>query len=155
MPQRHSDAVIAEARRLWEAGSLNEVEIEAKTGIPRGTLRSRASREGWLRPRPPTASAVLRAADRVSLVARLFRSFERQIADLERRFSLEGEADEKDARMLAVLAKTFETLNGLKAEEERKQDDAVDLGRLRAELAARLRGLGGDGAGPGDMDREP
>ena len=144
---RHSDAAIAEARRLWEAGELNEVEIALRTGIAAGGIRSRATREGWVRLKAPRKAAALRAADRVSLVTRLFRSFERQIADLERRFELaEGEADEKDARMLAVLAKTFETLNGLKAEEDRKQDDAVDLERLRAELASRLGGLAQGGA---------
>ena len=144
---RHSDAAIAEARRLWEAGELNEVEIALRTGIAAGGIRSRATREGWVRLKAPRKAAALRAFARVSFLARLFRSLGGQIVALDSRFELaEGEADEKDARMLAVLAKTFETLNGLKAEEDRKQDDAVDLERLRAELASRLGGLAQGGA---------
>ncbi|MCX5512132.1 hypothetical protein C3941_08685 [Kaistia algarum] len=150
----HSAEKIAEARRLWEAGELNEVEIGLRTGMSSGGIRGRAKREGWTRPRAPGRDAALRAADRVSLVTRLFRSFERQITDLEKRFaSAEGGADEKDARMLAVLAKTFETLNGLKAEEDRKNDVAVDLDQLRQALAKRLERLDPGGAEPGGGDR--
>ncbi len=150
----HSDETVAAVRRLYEEGVLSEAEIELRTGMPRGTFRARAEREGWVRPHAPTRAAAIRAADRVSLVARLFRSFERQIADLEKRFAAaDGESDEKDARMLAVLAKTFETLNGLKAEEDRKKDVAVDLDTLRAELAKRLERLDPGGPEPGGGDR--
>ncbi|MCX5497648.1 hypothetical protein OSH11_23320 [Kaistia dalseonensis] len=147
----------AAIRADCEAGLLSQRAIAEKHGQTRPTIMKRALAEGWAMPaaRPGRRAAhpkpAHRLPDRAALVARLFRSFERQIAALEKRYAGGGAAaDEKDARMLAALARTFETLNGLRADEEKEERNhaPVDHDALRAELARRMAALDPAGLGP-------
>ncbi len=97
-------------------------------------------------PRRPTAT------QRSALVVRLLRAAERQVEEIERR--LVGEEPElgdreRDARTLAVLARTMRELTALDAlnrarsgrkEAMRKNDEPVprDVGELRRSLARKL-----------------
>ncbi len=125
-------------------------DIAEAFGTTVGALSAQAKRGGWLR---PGAGAVLsEGGDDGKLLGRLFRAFERQVTDLEQRFAAGGgSVEEKDARTLAVLAKTFETLSKLRDERGEDVDAAVvDLGELRARLAQRLAALAPDGHPGGD-----
>ncbi|MEP9352061.1 hypothetical protein ABLE93_00530 [Xanthobacter sp. KR7-65] len=106
--------------------------------------------------------------DRKGLLRRLWRAAERQINEIEDRLARAADpvaedaapraaADtEKDARALAVLARTLRELSALEADarkmrKAKTQDDGIrDLDSFRRELARRLDRLreGGDGAGP-------
>ncbi len=125
--------------------------IAAEHGVAYDTLWRRARKAGWTRPgEAPRAPLV---DDDGKLLGRLFRAFERQIADLEQRFlSGESAVEERDARTLAVLAKTFETLAKLRdahagggAGEDgsgaSEEGGHVDLDELRQRLARRLDAL--------------
>jgi hypothetical protein len=86
------------------------------------------------------------------LVARLFRAFERQVAEIEARFTDPGlRAEEKDARTLGTLARTLETLMALERDDGRtaKDPEPADRDRLNAELVRRLRRWAEGGEGPG------
>jgi hypothetical protein len=83
-------------------------------------------------------------------VARLHHAFGRQLAQLEKRAKEErGQALEKDARSLGVLAKTLETLieldrDGAKVGEPEPPDRDVE--ELDADLAARIEAWAAGGA---------
>lgn len=159
------DGVWADARLRYERGEEAVDAIAADVGISSATLRRRVRHEGWLRP----SEAALQPPDEEKLLSRLFRAFQRQIEDLEQRFGAEaGGVEERDARTLAVLAKTFETLAKLRegrSEEEAaigEEGEDVDLDELRTRLARQLEALppyeemagGGAGAVRG-ADHEP
>ncbi len=117
-------ALKADARRHVEGTTLPLREIARRLDIAASTLSRWKAEESWVRPagapvRPPfsgngpgkTASA---AARRTRMLGRLYRVFDRQAGDLEARAAKPGATtDEKDARTLAVLAKTLETLIAL------------------------------------------
>lgn len=147
-----SEAAWAEVRARYET-TIDPVRDIAKAhGITHVVLWRRAKKLGWTRPDevPPVPEG---AADD-KLLGRLFRAFERQIADLEQRFlTAPGSIEEKDARTLSVLAKTFETLAKMRDERGGAVEDAdVDLDDLRARLAERLAGLGPPRLGAGGAD---
>ncbi|SHE62257.1 hypothetical protein SAMN02745157_0575 [Kaistia soli DSM 19436] len=156
-----SEAVWASVRARFEGTIDPIVDIAHQHGMSHVALWRRAKRDGWVRPHQ--APSVPLAAEDDKLLGRLFRAFERQVADLEQRFLAGGGSiEEKDARTLSVLARTFETLAKLRDEREGPVDEgSVDLDDLRARLAQRLsaldpRGLaasGADGADGGGVDR--
>jgi hypothetical protein len=90
--------------------------------------------------------------ERCSLVARLWRTAERQVRDIEVRLARDQQEPaerERDARVLAVLVKTLRELTALdeakadmksQPEAPAADDDAVprDLDELRRELARRV-----------------
>jgi hypothetical protein len=89
---------------------------------------------------------------RASLTARLWRAAEMQAAEIEARLSA-GERpiaeSERDARVLAILAKTLRELSSaslIPDEEEKEDDDATpdDVETLREALAQRLRRIAED-----------
>lgn len=135
--------------------------IAAEHDISYEALWRHAKRAGWVR--PGATPKVPELGDDDKLLGRLFRAFDRQVADLEQRFlSGGGSVEEKDARTLSVLAKTFETLAKLRDEREGPADaESVDLDDLRARLAQRLSALdprgvaaaGADGADGGGDER--
>lgn len=100
--------------------------------------------------------------DRRGLLKRLWRAAERQIDEIEDRLARTADPSdaprpepEKDARALAVLARTLRELTALEAEARKRrkakdQDGTIrDLDTFRRELARRLDRLreGGDGEG--------
>ncbi|MCX5572322.1 hypothetical protein [Kaistia nematophila] len=139
----------AAVRVAYETSALPLRDIAAQHGVSHVAVAKRAERQGWLRPgeAPPLPDE----AASEKLVARLYRTFEKQVAELELRFaSGEGGVEEKDARTLSVLARTLETLAKLR---EGKEDDAgaapVDIDALRARLQARLEQLDAAGEAAG------
>lgn len=70
------------------------------------------------------------AASRVSLLARLYRTAERQAFEIEQRLAVPGEATpERDVRMLASLTRTLRDLSGL-GDGEPAAESAGDAGAL-------------------------
>jgi hypothetical protein len=72
------------------------------------------------------------AASRVSLLARLYRTAERQSFEIEQRLAVPGEATperERDVRMLASLTRTLRDLSGL-GDGEPAAESAGDAGAL-------------------------
>ncbi|WP_029075574.1 hypothetical protein [Kaistia adipata] len=135
----------AAIRVVYETSALPLREIAAAHGVSHVSVTKQAERHGWLRPgeAPPLPDE----AAEEKLVARLYRTFERQVAELELRFANgEGGVDEKDARTLSVLARTLETLAKLRGGTEDDGDGAgIDIAALRARLQERLERLGATG----------
>ncbi len=141
-----------EARRLVEGTTLSQHEIARRLDVRPSTI-SMWKRDGdWQRPdgtparpdfggRGPARDADTAEARRRRTIVRLYRVFDRQTADLEARAVRPGATtDEKDARTLAVLAKTLETLIALDRDDGAKSTDPErgDSGDYRAELARTL-----------------
>lgn len=179
-PRRQTPATAGLARRLYAEG-VPIAEICARTGLSTGAAYHWIDREvgedGTVRLDPVGRRATKAAAPhshappvgeapRARLLARLWRAAERQVADIEaraRRFeAAEGEAPargaadaEKDARALALLARTMRELAAAEddgpAKPEKDADDTVrDLDEFRRELARRLERLREDDAPSGD-----
>lgn len=146
----------AEARRLVEETTLPQAVIAQQLGLKETTLSTRKKREEWA-PRPlgaPEAfladggrarwfgveKADKAAVRRTRLTGRLYRTFARQIADLEARaFNPKIKTEEKDARTLGTLARTLATLMALERDgATAKEPERVDRGKLNAELARRI-----------------
>jgi hypothetical protein len=139
----------ATIRVIYETSALGLREIASLHGVSHVSVAKQAERHGWLRPgeAPPLPDE----AAEEKLVARLYRTFERQVAELELRFANgEGGVEEKDARTLSVLARTLETLAKLRGGADEDGDGGgVDIEALRARLQERLEQLDGAGAAPG------
>jgi hypothetical protein len=164
---------IALARRLYAEG-VTVARILGETGMSLGTLYYwlDGGPEGGGEPRLPALPrrrvAVLGKrrrplrGDRVSLVARLWRTAERQVRDIEERLARDTQEPverERDARVLAVMVRTLRELAAFDAAARDSEgteqmtaddDDAVprDLEELRRELARRIDRLRG-GEAPG------
>lgn len=108
---------------------------------------------------PPRAPARRRAATRrrTRLVNRLWQAAEQQVAEIEARLaSLSGDPVqlEREAKTLAVIARTLRDLAALDDETRPRADEDSDAGTparslaaFRAELAQRLAALRGEGPG--------
>ena len=135
----------AEIRAAYVGSRLTVAAIAEAYGITRDRLWTRARRENWPRRRDHTRTPDIgEPLDRRTLVGRLFRAVERQIAEIERRFERDVASipDEKDARTLAALARTLELLIGLERGVARDTDDPEpDLDEFRLDLARRLETL--------------
>jgi len=155
LPPRRVPAMAQLARQLYLDGAPLK-ETARRTGLKPAARRVTLA--------PGTRSA---APARGHLLSRLWRAAERQLDEIEQRLAaaVPPEADapagpprpaadaEKDARALAVLARTLRELSALEAEAQKSrkvkaEDDAVrDLDTFRRELARRLDRLRADGAG--------
>lgn len=138
-----------EIRQLFEATDIAVTAIAATYGLRTPDIYAHARRHGWRLRRDQPHGKRVRRIDREALVMRMLQAVERQIAEIDRRFSpVDGseppQPDEKDARTLATLARTLELLIGLgKANAPRRRDDEPkgDMDELRRELARRIEGL--------------
>ncbi len=161
-PKRYAPQVWEEARRLYEETKLTGGQISARLGVSSSQLRFRAKTGNWVRQKE--LEAALQAAgpgERMTLLARLYRAFERQVSQLEERLGRmlapdgEGElatlADvDRTARTLASLARTLDMLLSLQKSQQAEETDERNPDDLRAELAKRLGSLprgGGHGSG--------
>lgn len=106
------------------------------------------------KPRPKPQSSA-----RAALVAKLWKSAERRVADIGRRLrkaGLEPAERERDARTLAVMVKTLRDLAALddrKAPAHERRDDEVDgrdIDEFRRELARRIDALVAEQQGEAD-----
>ncbi|MFG1347264.1 hypothetical protein V5F59_20425 [Xanthobacter autotrophicus DSM 431] len=176
-PPRKAPPRAALARQLYQDG-LPLAEIGRRTGLKPASVYYWIDREVapdgsvTLNPvcRRLTLAAGVRDAQpaRGHLLARLWRAAERQLDEIEQRLERAPFGDgaaparpsgdaEKDARALAVLARTLRELSALEAEAHKSRlkakaehDTVRDLDAFRRELARRLDRLraGGDGAEP-------
>jgi uncharacterized protein YjcR len=169
-----SPEVVLEARRRVEDTIESQTAIATSLGIPPSTLSMWKTRGGWERPQgaplPPalggasqgrTAGQIIDkvTAKRQRMIARLYRAFERQVAEMESRLARAGSTlEEKDARTLGTLARTLGTLMALEKDDSAKAKDTErsDNQDLRAELARRIRrwaeGRAESGSVPGGAD---
>ena len=162
--RRFSAETIARARALYAEGA-SVAAIRAATGMPSGTLYfwldgGAGQDEERLPVIPRRRAAVLGqrrravALARPSLIARLWRTAERQVAEIETRLVSAGgdpASLERDAKTLSVLARTVRDLVALDGEGGRPgktdetHDDSKqprDLDSFRRELAQKLAELG-------------
>jgi hypothetical protein len=167
---------VALARRLYAEGEPVKA-ILAKTGLSHGTfyrcLAGHFPDGSGIAPAPmalrrPGVRLQHRIGSRAALVARMWRTAERQVGEIENRLKaagLELAERESNARTLAVVAKTLRELAAVdEAQKPRKgkkqapdddDDDPVprDIDEFRRELARRINALvdsrtdgGGDSA---------
>lgn len=173
LPPPRVPAMARLARRLYLDG-LPVAEIAHRTGLKVSKLYYWIDRvvaaDGTVAfspaPRrtvgPQAQLQVPPKSERDMLLARLWRAAERQLDEIEDRIARAGAEDasdaarpdaEKDARALAVLARTLRELSTLDDAAQRPRklkaaDDAVrDLDTFRRELARRLDRLRADGEG--------
>lgn len=184
-------------RRAYEQGVATVDAICAEFNVKPHLLYRRARAEGWrLRKAPlqpaakprrsgaaakarrkaagtrrpaatPAASNEPGTPEREALIRRLYRRFERHLADSDLRLGGAGEggsesAAEREARTLSTLARTLEKLIELEQDAARRARPAApeammeqDVDRLREELARRIRRAargGEDGEGPGGAE---
>jgi hypothetical protein len=137
-------------RRLYESTAKSVHALGAEFGVSDATIHDHARREGWVRYAGARKSQrqLPKIPSRAELIARLYRAFEKQIAEVEARFGQPGEDEgEQDARTLGTLARTLEKLIELDRErtEDRDKEEPADLARLRQTLTDRLRRLAGGG----------
>jgi hypothetical protein len=137
-------------RRLYEETARPLHAIGAEVNVSRTAIERRAAREGWFRFAGARKSQrqLPKIPSRAELIARLYRAFEKQIAEVEARFGQPGaDEGEQDARTLGTLARTLEKLIELDRErtEDRDTEEPADLAQLRQKLSDRLRRLAGGG----------
>lgn len=136
----------AEIRAAYTGSALAVGAIARAYGIGPDRIWRRARREGWPSRRGGDRDTAQRSEplDRATLVARLFRAVERQIAEVERRFdgASPPSLEEKDARTLGALARTLELLIGLEKQAGRDAPEPEpDIDAFRRDLARRLESL--------------
>lgn len=144
--RRFDDATIAEVQRQVTATAEPLHRIAAATGVSLTTVSKWTRDNGWLRPPgappPRVAARIDFAAEREKLTGRLYRALGRQLAEIERRGRAEadGAMTEKDARALALVAKTLDTLSALDrdAGAMRQEPELPNRAELEADLARRI-----------------
>lgn len=167
------------ARQLYEEGRLTR-DIMAETNLSLWALYywlAGGPKKAGVRALPALAKRKfvtrrrILKEERLHMVERMMRVAERQIEEIEVRLAGSGQepgTNERDARTLAVLARTMQSLTALDALHESKtghkttkpvdDDDDEDtipasIDALRQELSRRLAGMAG--AHPGRVSREP
>lgn len=134
----------------WRLAGAPPVETKSNEGGASGRPPRRRKRgvgaSGGGKAGGDVAGRAAEPADRAALVKRLTDAFERQVAEIEARVGEPGATGERDARTLAVLAKTLETLIDLDRSARAETPDADEEGALdglREDLARRLDRLRG------------
>jgi hypothetical protein len=160
------------ARQLYEEGRLTR-DIMAETGLSLSALYfwlAGGPKKSGVRALPPLAKRKLVTRrrilkeERLHMVERMMRVAERQIEDIEQRLAGSGQepgVNERDARTLAVLARTMQSLTALDAQNEPKATGAkqkrgvndddedripADIDAIRRELSRSLEAMAADGA---------
>jgi hypothetical protein len=155
---RHSPEIIARARQMYADGALF-ADICKACGLSTGGLTywidgGPAKGERHLDPLPRRNRAMARIrrgrrtkGDRIALIARLWRTAEAQVRDIEERLMRHAQQPddrEKDARTLAVLVKTLRelsALDGADGQPETEDDGPHDIEEFRRELARRMEAV--------------
>src|SRR6185312_7804576 len=150
------------ARQMYADGATL-LAIKAQTGLTHhGLYRAIDGGDGLpaLPRRRIVRRARISAGDRVSLIARIMRSSERQVAEIEKRIGTGDDQGEQDARALAVISRTLRELTAIEAmnkalttrpdppdEDEDRPPDDID--EFRAELTRRIQSIisGGEDTG--------
>jgi hypothetical protein len=172
-PQPKPETVTLVRRRYSEGAIIRD--IEAETGLPTGTIYK--CLDGFYPDetgtRPPPIPRRQRGVQvrhskgsRAALVARMWRTAERQVQEVEERLKLAGlklDERESNARTLAVVARTLRELSTVDQANRRNRksghDDngdrpPRDIEELRRQLAEKLEKIiAGDGEeNPGAAD---
>jgi hypothetical protein len=160
----HDVALVIAARKLVETTTLSQAKIAAQLGLSATVLSKLKLQEGWVRPEgapagPRYGAGVWRtlaepaqvARRRLRLIARLYLACEHQLKAVEARLAdAAAVIEEKDVRVLGLLAKTLETLMALERDDGVKMQAAepVDREHLNADLVRRIRrwAQGGEGS---------
>ncbi|BAR99935.1 hypothetical protein [Blastochloris viridis] len=165
---------LARLRALYETRrDVTVAELAAECGLPASRLKRYASRYGWYRRRLPNGlrrragqgagrhrgflcTGFATCREREAMVGKLFAACEDQVAAAVDRLAAGGDdlVPEREARTLAVLARTIERLAAIDSKRAAAggPDDRSlpkDYAGLRAELARRLAELEAEGAGGG------
>ncbi len=146
------------ARQMYAEGATI-VAIRAETKLTHhGLYRWLEGGPGGLLPpltkRRHVKKARITLGDRVSVVSRIMRSAERQVADIEKRIGTADDRGDKDTRTLALLARTLRELTAIdemnRGAEQPKQGTGGngevkevprDVEALRASLARKLAAI--------------
>lgn len=143
----------AALRRAVEETDGSLREIAERFDVPRSSFARWVRGIGWTRPdaAPKAGRAVATDPDdqrRVTSFAqvrtvrlRLLRAVDLQVTQIAARMAADKTAvDERDARALAALAKTLETLMALERDDKKtiKKTEPVDRGDIRAALERRI-----------------
>jgi hypothetical protein len=156
------------ARQMYADGALVD-DILAETRLSLHALyRAIEAHDGLpaLPKRRIVRHARISAGDRVSVIARIMRSSERQVAEIEKRIGTDNDKGEKDARTLALISRTMRELTAIEmmnktlntpepAPPEDDQDRPPDdIDEFRAELTRRIQSIiaSGETAGPPGSD---
>jgi hypothetical protein len=166
----------AQRARQMYADGVDTRTIMAETGLTLDKLynwiEGRASRKGEQLLPPLAKRRIVRnlritPGDRRSLVERMMRSAERQVAEIELRVGAPRHDREKDARMLAVLARAMRELTAVdalnrdlerakdaapKADKSGKSDEPVprDVEELRRSVSQKLQAIIAEQSGEAD-----
>jgi hypothetical protein len=162
---KFSDAALR-ARQMYADGATTAA-IRAQTGLTHHALYRAIEGGGGLPALPKrriVRKARISAGDRVSLIARIMRSSERQVAEIEKRIGTSDDKADKDARALALISRTMRELTAIEvmnkalttrpdppADDEDRPPDDID--EFRAELTRRIQSIiasGESAAVPGD-----
>ncbi|MGC1465562.1 MAG: hypothetical protein WA792_07500 [Pseudolabrys sp.] len=127
-------AAALRARQMYADG-VSVAAIRAATGLTHHALyRWIAGRDG-LPPLPKrriVKKVRISAGDRISVIARIMRSAERQVAEIEKRIGTQDDQGDRDARALALLARTIRELTAVDA---MNRDMNRDMNRETAQQA--------------------
>jgi hypothetical protein len=96
-----------------ETGAEGETEIESETEAEAEAKTATAAATEIKTDNPDAARQ--RFAHRLALVTRMMRASERQVAEVERRIGTSDDEGDRDARMLAVIARTLRELTAIDA----------------------------------------
>jgi hypothetical protein len=152
-PLKHDVETLTEAHLLFSRG-MSQTAIAAKLAVPLSTLRYHLKKplSELAAPRRPVLRRGLDPESRPLLIARLWTTAERQVAEIEGRL-VEAGGDpaslERDAKTLSILARTIRDLMALDeaAKPKPDKDDGEtspprDLDAFRRVLAEKLIELG-------------
>lgn len=119
---------------------LSVVAILKRYKISRISLERRAASENWTRRTPP------RHVGRASLISRLFKVLERQLARLEKKMveNAMADPDDKEVALLGNLTRNLEKLMDLEQKEKGTsgaRETHTDIDALRSKLAQRIEQL--------------
>ena len=174
----HIPESAARARQMYSEGATTRDILEA-TGLSHWTLyhwiEGGPKKDGkpllppLVKRRTVTRRRILKE-ERLTLVNRMMRAAERQVGEIEQRLAGSGQAlgeRERDARTLALLAKTLQSLTALDALHEPKTTGArkkhvvddddedtipADIDAIRRELSRSLAAMAA--GGPQDISGE-
>lgn len=155
-------------RRMVEETPVPLRQIALARDVPPGSLHRFVTEQGWTR--PPDAPKALKPAgparprlagtldDAGAVMGRLIRAVDRQLWMIENRLKKRGAAiEEKDARILATLARTLTTLMALERDGGAKPDqtEAVNRADYRTDLARRIAAWADEGEEPDRAAGDP
>jgi hypothetical protein len=137
-------------RQRYENGWEPVPVLCEEYGINHSSLYRHAKHHGWTKretqPRQKNLKGTRKPSNKRVLIRKLFSALEQRIETMEQHgqgVSLSEESEEKDAKTIAALARTLETLSDMaeKVSADDTTGDERDIERARTDLARRLAAL--------------